>query len=414
MKHTIENLQKQDPEIAAVLTNELKRQRECIELIPSENIVSKAVLEAAGSVLTNKYSEGYPGKRYYGGNEHVDVSEQLAIDRAKEIFGAEYANVQPHSGANANMAVYLGLLNPGDTVLGLKLDHGGHLTHGHPINASGVLYNFVQYELNAEGKLDYDIIRAAAIEHQPKMIIAGFSAYSHELDFVKFKEIADEVGALLMADVAHIAGLIAAKIHPQPFPHCDVVTSTTHKTLRGPRGGLILAKKEHAKALNRAVFPGLQGGPLEHIIAAKAVCFGEALRPEFVEYQKQIVTNAKALCASLQENEITVVSGSTNNHLLLIDLTQEKIRGVEAENLLDVIGMTANKNTIPHDPGTPFKPSGLRIGTPVLTTRGMGVEEMKLIGKWIAQVIKNPENAELHLEIGVQVKELCAKFPIYE
>ncbi len=407
-------IEKTDKFIFEAIKQELHRQQNGIELIPSENLASKAVMQAQGSILTNKYSEGLPNKRYYGGNEFIDIIEQLAIDRAKELFQAEHANVQPHSGSNANLAVFLALLNPGDTVLGLKLDHGGHLSHGHPVNISGKLYNIVQYTCDEEGFLNYTKIKKLAIQTKPKLIIAGFSAYSHELDFAKFKEIADEVGAYLLADIAHIAGLVAAKLHPSPFPYCDVVTTTTHKTLRGPRGGLILCKTELAKKIDKAVFPGLQGGPLEHVIAAKAVAFGEALQPEFSEYQKQIIKNAKTLCESLQEHGIQIVSRSTENHLMLIDLTNETCKGIELETALDSVGIYTNKNTIPYDAGSAFKPSGLRIGTPVITTRGMKEPEMKLIGHWIAQIIEDHENKDLKKQIQQEVKELCAKFPIYE
>ncbi|MFT4261482.1 MAG: serine hydroxymethyltransferase [Candidatus Woesearchaeota archaeon] len=402
------NLKEVDFEIYEAIKNEEKRQRQGIELIPSENIVSEAVLEAAGSVLTNKYSEGYPGRRYYGGNEFIDVSEQLAIDRAKKLFGADHANVQPHSGANANMAAYLALLKPGDTVLGLKLDHGGHLTHGHPVNISGIFYNFLQYKLNEEGFIDYDELEKLAIEHKPRLIIAGFSAYSREIDFKRFKEIADKSGSLLMADVAHIAGLIVAGVHPSPFPYCDVVTTTTHKTLRGPRGGLILCKQEFAKAIDKAIFPGLQGGPLEHIIAAKAVAFKEALQPEFKKYQEQIVKNARALANELIKKDVKIVSSGTDNHLMLIDLRDERLKGIELEEALDELNIFANKNTVPFDPASAFKPSGLRIGTPAITTRGMKEEEMKLIASWIADVIKNQSYDKE--KIKREVLELCEKF----
>ncbi|MFT4311188.1 MAG: serine hydroxymethyltransferase [Candidatus Woesearchaeota archaeon] len=398
-----------DFEVWEAIQNEEKRQEEGIELIPSENIVSKAVMQAAGSVLTNKYSEGYPKKRYYAGNEYVDVIEQLAINRAKELFDAEHANVQPHSGANANMAVFITLLNPGDKVLGLKLDHGGHLTHGHPVNISGKLYDFIQYTVTKEGFLDYEEIRKLALEEKPKMIIAGFSAYSRNIDFKKFKEIADEVGALLMADIAHIAGLVAAGLHPKPFPYCDVVTTTTHKTLRGPRGGLILCKEKYKKAIDRAIFPGLQGGPLEHIIAAKAVAFKEALTEEFVDYQKQIVKNSKALATSLMNKGVNIVSKGTDNHLMLIDLREEKVKGKELEEILERVNIYANKNTVPHDPASPFNPSGLRIGTPAITTRGMKEEDMEFIANIIAKAIKTPESLDIS-KTREEVKEFCKKF----
>lgn len=405
------SLKQTDNEIYETIKLEETRQKQGIELIPSENIVSQAVLKAMGSVLTNKYSEGYPNKRYYGGNEFIDVSEQLAIDRAKELFNADHANVQPHSGANANMAVFLALLKPGDKVLGLKLDHGGHLTHGHPVNISGQFYDFVQYNVDEQGFLDYKEIEEIALKEKPKLIIAGFSAYSREIDFKKFKEIADKTNSLLMADVAHIAGLIVAGLHQSPFPHCDVVTTTTHKTLRGPRGGLILCKEEHKKAINKAVFPGLQGGPLEHIIAAKAVAFKEALKPEFKEYQKQILKNSKALAAELMKRDIKIVSGGTDNHLMLIDLREEKIKGKELELLLDEIGIYANKNTVPYDPASPFKPSGLRIGTPVVTTRGMKEKEMEFIAKIIAKAIKTPESINKE-ETRMEVISFCEEFRV--
>lgn len=402
-----------DPDIARPLQQELERQQQGIELIPSENLVSLAVLEAMGSISTNKYSEGYPGKRYYGGNEYIDVIEQCAIDRAKQLFNAEHVNVQPHSGASANTAVYLALLHPGDVVLGMKLDHGGHLTHGHPVNISGILYKFVQYEVGSDGFIDYDQMRTLALEHKPKLIIAGFSAYSRPLDFITFKKVADEVGALLMADIAHIAGIIAAGLHPSPFPHCDIVTTTTHKTLRGPRAGMIMCKERFAKDIDKAVFPGLQGGPLEHIIAAKAVAFGEALKPEFKEYQRQILNNAKALASALMQLGITIVSGGTENHLMLIDLRNENVKGKELELALDRAGIYANKNTIPNDPGSAFNPSGLRIGTPTITTRGMKEEEMKIIAKWIADIIKNSTDEERIKKTREDVRFLCERFPIY-
>ena len=402
-----------DPEISSLLQQELVRQQEGLELIPSENIVSMAVLEAMGSISTNKYSEGYPGKRYYGGNEFIDIIEQLAIDRAKQLFNAEHVNVQPHSGANANTAVYLALLQPGDVVLGMKLDHGGHLTHGHPVNISGILYTFTQYEVGANGFIDYDQMRVQALEHKPKLIIAGFSAYSRQLDFKKFKEIADEVGAYLMADIAHIAGIIAAGLHQNPFPYCDIVTTTTHKTLRGPRAGMILCKEKFAKQIDKAVFPGLQGGPLEHIIAAKAVAFGEALKPEFKEYQQQILYNAKALASELMSLGVKIISGGTENHLMLLDLRDEKVKGKELELALDHAGMYANKNTIPNDPGSAFQPSGLRLGTPTITTRGMKEAEMKIIAKWIADIIKYPTNEDLIKKTREEVKALCKRFPVY-
>ena len=410
----MEPLMTADPEVYEAICNEIKRQQQGIELIPSENLVSKAVLQAMGSVLTNKYSEGYPGKRYYGGNEFIDVTEQLAIDRAKRLFHADHANVQPHSGSNANMAAYMAVLEPGDTVLGQKLDHGGHLTHGHPVNFSGQQYNFIQYPVGDDGFLDYETIRGLAKEHQPKLIVAGFSAYSRTLDFKRFRDIADEVGALLMADIAHIAGLIAAGLHPEPFPYCDIVTTTTHKTLRGPRAGMILCKAAYAKAVDKAIFPGIQGGPLDHVIAGKAVAFGEALRPEFKEYQQKILENAKSLASALKENDVRIVSGGTDNHLMLIDLNDAGITGKELESTLDSVGIYANKNTIPNDKGTPFNPCGLRIGTPVLTTRGMGPDEMKQVAVWLGKIIAHPHDEGMKEGIRKEVKELCARFPVYE
>jgi glycine hydroxymethyltransferase len=397
-----------DFEVYDAINKEQKRQDEGLELIPSENIASKAVLEAAGSVLTNKYSEGYPNKRYYAGNEYVDVIESLAISRAKKLFNAEHANVQPHSGANANLAVYLALLNPKDKVLGLKLDHGGHLTHGHPVNISGKLYDFVQYTVNKKGFLDYEQIKKLALEHKPKLIIAGFSAYSREISFEKFKEIADEVDALLMADISHISGLVASGLHPSPFPHCDVVTTTTHKTLRGPRGGLILCKEKFAKDIDKAIFPGLQGGPLEHIIAAKAVAFKEALDPSFKDYQLQIINNSKALAKELMLKDVKIVSEGTDNHLMLIDLREENIKGKELEELLESVKIYTNKNTVPYDTASPFKPSGLRIGTPAITTRGMKEDEMKIIASIIASAIKD-ENFDAETA-RKEVQELCRMF----
>ncbi len=402
-------LREKDSEVYNAIKEEEKRQREGIELIPSENITSNAVMEATGSVLTNKYSEGYPKKRYYAGNQYIDVTEQLAIGRAKELFNAEHANVQPHAGANANLAVYTALLKPGDTVLGMKLDHGGHLTHGHPVNISGQLYNFVQYEVDREGLIDYEDLREKAKKHKPKMIIAGFSAYSRQLDFKKYKEIADQVNAYLLADIAHIAGLVATGIHPSPFPHCDVVTTTTHKTLRGPRGGLILCKEKYAKQIDKAVFPGLQGGPLEHVIAAKAVAFKEALQPRFKDYQEQIVKNSKAMAEELKQKQIKIVSNGTDNHLLLLDLVNERLKGGELEAELEEISIYANKNTIPHDPGSAFKPSGLRIGTPVITTKGMKEKEAREIANIIAEIVKNPDYDKESLK--GKVKQLMKQFP---
>lgn len=408
----VTNLKDTDSEVYAALQKERKRQEEGIDLIASENIASSAVLEATGSILTNKYSEGLPKKRYYGGNANVDVIEQLAIERAKKLFHAEHANVQPHSGANANVAAYLAVLKPGDTVLGMRLDHGGHLTHGHPINISGMLYNFVQYPVDKNGLIDYDEVERLALEHKPKLIIAGFSSYSRTLDFERFRAIADKSGSLLMADVAHIAGLICTGLHPSPFPACDIVTSTTHKTLRGPRGGLILCKTQFASAIDRAVFPGIQGGPLEHVIAAKAVAFAEASTPAFKEYQKQVILNAKTLSDELQKLGIKILSAGTDNHLMVIDLTQELVKGKELQEILEENGIYTNKNLIPFDTAPPHNPSGLRIGSPSVTSRGMHEAEMKTIAKWLAAIIKNPHDKALLAKISEEVKILCKKYPI--
>ncbi|MGL5822135.1 MAG: serine hydroxymethyltransferase, partial [Sarcina sp.] len=367
-----ENLQKEDPELLKLVDKELKRQQDGIELIASENFASEAVMEAMGSYLTNKYAEGYPGKRYYGGCSIVDEVEDLARDRVKKLFGAEHANVQPHSGSQANMAVYLSVLETGDTVLGMSLSDGGHLTHGASVNFSGRLFNFVSYGLDPNTEMiNYDNVRELALKHRPKMIVAGASAYSRTIDFAKFKEIADEVGAYLMVDMAHIAGLVAAGVHPSPVPYCDFVTSTTHKTLRGPRGGLILCKEKYAKAVDKNIFPGIQGGPLMHTIAAKAVCFKEALEPSFKEYQEQVVKNAKALSEALEGHGFKIVSGGTDNHLMLVDLTNKDVTGKEVEQLLDTVGITLNKNTVPNEQRSPFVTSGVRIGTPAATTRGL-------------------------------------------
>ena len=409
----LENITKADPELAAAIKNEIGRQRSKIELIASENFVSPAVMEAMGTPLTNKYAEGYPGKRYYGGCEHVDVVEDLARDRAKELFGAEFANVQPHSGAQANFAVFFACMEPGDTYLGMNLAHGGHLSHGSPVNVSGKYFNVVPYGVDAEtGRIDYDEVRKLALEHKPKMILAGASAYAREIDFAKFREIADEVGAYLMVDMAHIAGLVAAGLHPSPVPYADFVTTTTHKTLRGPRGGLILCKEEYAQMINKAVFPGSQGGPLMHIIAAKAVCFKEALSPEFKEYQAQIKKNAKALSEALMANGIDIVSGGTDNHLMLLDLTKKGLTGKEVEHNLDEVGITANKNTIPNDPQSPFVTSGIRLGTPAVTSRGMKEEDMVEIAQLISMVINDFEGTKD--EIATRVAALCKKYPLYE
>ena len=401
-----------DPEVFSACDSELKRQQHNIELIASENIVSKAVLLAAGGVLTNKYAEGYPGKRYYGGCQCVDIVEDIARDRAKKIFGADHANVQPHSGANANLAVFFALLSPGDTVMGMNLSQGGHLSHGSPVNISGKYFNVVPYGVNpVTEQIDYDEMERIALECNPKMIVSGASAYSRTIDFKRIREICDKVGAYMMVDIAHIAGLVATGLHPSPIPFADVVTTTTHKTLRGPRGGLILCKEEFAKAIDKAVFPGVQGGPLMHIIAAKAVAFGEALTPEFKEYQKNIVSNAKALSEQLTAKGIRLVSGGTDNHLMLLDLTDKGITGKELETRLDEVHITANKNTIPNETLSPFVTSGLRIGTPAVTSRGFGEEEMVKIAGFINDVITDFEgNKERVLK---EVTALCEKFPIY-
>ena len=401
-----------DPQVADACNLELERQQHNIELIASENIVSKAVLLAAGGVLTNKYAEGYPSKRYYGGCQYVDIVENIARERAKELFGAEHANVQPHSGANANLAVFFALLQPGDTVMGMNLSEGGHLSHGSPVNISGKYFNIVPYGVSPETEMiDYDKMREIALECKPKMIIAGASAYSRVIDFKRCREIADEVGAYLMVDMAHIAGLVAAGLHPSPVPYADVVTTTTHKTLRGPRGGLILCREEYAKQIDKAVFPGTQGGPLMHIIAAKAVALGEALTPEFKEYQTQIVKNAAALCEGLKAEGLDIVSGGTDNHLMLLKLIKNGITGKELEHRLDEVHITANKNTVPCDPQSPFVTSGLRIGTPAVTTRGFKEPEMAKIAKWISTAITDFENNKDR--ISDEVQELCSHFPIY-
>ena len=407
-----EDLKNYDSEVASACEQELNRQRGNIELIASENIVSKAVLLAAGGVLTNKYAEGYPGKRYYGGCQYVDVVENIARQRAKKLFGAEHANVQPHSGASANLAVFFALLEKGDTVMGMNLSEGGHLSHGSPVNISGKYFNIVPYGVDPETEqIDYENMRKIALECKPKMIIAGASAYSRVIDFKKFREVADEVGAYLMVDMAHIAGLVAAGVHPSPVPYADVVTTTTHKTLRGPRGGMILCKEKYAKAIDKAIFPGVQGGPLMHIIAAKAVALGEALEDSFVEYQKQIVKNASVLCNALKEQGFRIVSGGTDNHLMLLDLRNFDITGKELEKRLDEVHITANKNTIPGDPQSPFVTSGLRIGTPAVTTRGFKESEMELIAKWIKLAVTDFDNSKE--TITKEVTELCGKYPIY-
>ncbi|MEN8076511.1 serine hydroxymethyltransferase [Clostridioides difficile] len=406
------NLKNEDKEICDLMEKELKRQREGIELIASENFASKAVMEAMGSHLTNKYAEGYPGKRYYGGCEIVDGVEEIARNRAKELFGAEHANVQPHSGSQANMAVYFTILEPGDTVLGMDLSHGGHLTHGSPVNFSGKLFNFVSYGVNSETEtINYENVRELALKHKPKLIVAGASAYSRVIDFKKIKEICDEVNAYFMVDMAHIAGLVAAGEHPSPVPYADFVTSTTHKTLRGPRGGLILCKEKYAKALDKNIFPGMQGGPLMHVIAAKAVCFKEALNPTFKTYMKNVVINCKVLGEELVKYGFKLVSNGTDNHLILVDLTNKDITGKEAENLLDSIGITANKNTVPNETRSPFVTSGIRIGTAAVTTRGFDTEAMKEIASIINEAI---ENRDSNLDgLRERVKALCAKYPLY-
>ena len=410
----MEKLAAKDKAVFNAIELEFARQQENIELIASENIVTKAVMEAQGSVLTNKYAEGYPGKRYYGGCEFVDIVEDIARDRAKELFGAEYVNVQPHSGAQANMAVYFTILEQGDTVLGMNLAHGGHLTHGSPVNFSGVQYNFVEYGVTEDTNvIDYNDVREKALAHKPKLIVAGASAYPREIDFAKFREIADEVGALFMVDMAHIAGLVAAGLHQNPVPYADFVTTTTHKTLRGPRGGMILCKEEWGKKIDKSIFPGIQGGPLMHVIAAKAVAFGEALQPEFKTYAQQVITNAKVLGEALEAEGIKTVSGGTDNHLLLLDVRSLKLTGKEAEALLDEVHITANKNAIPFDPEKPFVTSGVRIGTPAITSRGFKEEDMKEVASIIALVLKNPNDAAIKAEAITRVKSLTDAHPIY-
>ncbi|MEF9935540.1 MAG: serine hydroxymethyltransferase [Clostridium sp.] len=409
---SLEQIKNSDPKVYEAIINEMKRQESNIELIASENFTSLAVMEAQGSQLTNKYAEGYPAKRYYGGCEYVDVVENLAIDRIKELFGAEHANVQPHSGSNANMAVYMSVLKPGDKVLGMDLSNGGHLTHGSPVNFSGTLYDFSSYGVDEKGYIDYADLRAKALELKPKMIVAGASAYSRSIDFAKFREIADEIGAYFMVDMAHIAGLVAAGLHQNPVPYADFVTSTTHKTLRGPRGGLILCKAEFAKSVDRLIFPGIQGGPLEHVIAAKAVCFGEALTPEFKEYQKKVVENAATLADELTKRGFNLVSGGTDNHLMLVDLRNKGVTGKEAEHLLDQVKITVNKNTVPNETQSPFVTSGVRIGTPAVTSRGYGKEEMIEIADIIGWVIDN-KDGDLTPALN-RVEALCAKFPLYK
>lgn len=409
--YAFDEIKKADSEIADAIQAEMERQNSHLELIASENWVSKAVMAAMGSPLTNKYAEGYPGKRYYGGCQCVDVVEDLARERAKKLFGCDYANVQPHSGAQANLAVFFAMLEPGDKVMGMNLDHGGHLTHGSPVNISGKYFNVVSYGVNDEGVIDYDKVREIAVKEKPKMIIAGASAYARIIDFKKFREIADEVGAYLMVDMAHIAGLVAAGLHPSPIPYADVTTTTTHKTLRGPRGGLILCNQEAADKFNfnKAVFPGIQGGPLEHVIAGKAVCFKEALEPEFAEYQKQIIKNAQALSKGLIGRGVKIISGGTDNHLMLIDLRGEEVTGKELEKRLDAAHITCNKNTVPNDPRSPFVTSGVRLGTPAVTTRGLKEEDMDVIAECIALVLQSEDNIE---KVKGMVAELTAKYPL--
>jgi glycine hydroxymethyltransferase len=404
-----------DPQIAELLRDEAKRQATGLELIPSENLVSEAVLEAMGSIFTNKYAEGYPGKRYYGGCEYADKVEQLAIDRAKELFGAEHANVQAHSGTSANVAVYMATLKPGDTVLGMNLSHGGHLTHGHPLNFSGRMYKFVAYGVRQEDeRIDYDEIEKLAHEHKPRMIVAGASAYSRVIDFERIGKIAKAVDAIFFVDMAHIAGLVAAGVHPSPVPHADIVSTTTHKTLRGPRAGMVLCRAAYAKEIDRLTFPGMQGGPLVHIIGAKAVCFKEAMEPSFGEYQKQVVDNARALAASIAKQGFRIVTGGTDNHLFLIELHSRGLTGSDAEKALDRAGITVNKNAIPFDPLPPMKAGGIRLGSPSITTRGMREPEMEQIGAWIAEVLLHMGDAATEQRVRKQVAELAARFPIYE
>ncbi len=411
---TMSYVKQQDPKVQEMIELELGRQRNKLEMIASENFVSQAVMEAQGSVLTNKYAEGYPHKRYYGGCEYVDMVEELAIERAKQLFGAEHVNVQPHSGSQANFGVYFALLEPGDTIMGMNLSHGGHLTHGSPVNVSGKYFNIIPYGVDAEtGRIDYDEMRKIAQEHKPKMIIGGGSAYSRQIDFKTMADIAHEVGAIFMVDMAHFAGLVAAGLHPNPVEYADIVTTTTHKTLRGPRGGMIMCKEEYAKAIDKSIFPGIQGGPLMHVIAAKAVAFGEALQPEFKEYAKQIIVNAQTLADALQEEGFTIVSGGTDTHVLLVDLRTVGLTGKVAEHVLDEVGITCNKNTIPFDPESPFVTSGIRLGTPALTTRGLHAEDMKEIASIISLVLKQPEDTAVLAEAKQRVAALCEKYPMY-
>ena len=411
---TMSYVKQQDPKVQEMIELELGRQRNKLEMIASENFVSQAVMEAQGSVLTNKYAEGYPHKRYYGGCEYVDMVEELAIERAKQLFGAEHVNVQPHSGSQANFGVYFALLEPGDTIMGMNLSHGGHLTHGSPVNVSGKYFNIIPYGVDAEtGRIDYDEMRKIAQEHKPKMIIGGGSAYSRQIDFKTMADIAHEVGAIFMVDMAHFAGLVAAGLHPNPVEYADIVTTTTHKTLRGPRGGMIMCKEEYAKAIDKSIFPGIQGGPLMHVIAAKAVAFGEALQPEFKEYAKQVIVNAQTLANALQEEGFAIVSGGTDTHVLLVDLRTVGLTGKVAEHILDEVGITCNKNTIPFDPESPFVTSGIRLGTPALTTRGLTAEDMKEIASIIALVLKRPEDTEAQEEAKQRVAKLCKQYPMY-
>ena len=420
----MEHLKKADNEVHTALLNELERQRNVVELIASENIVSPAVLEATGSWLTNKYSEGYPSKRYDGGNEHIDVTENLAIQRAKQLFGAEHANVQPHAGSQANMAAYLAVLNPGDTILGMDLAHGGHLTHGSPVNFSGKLFNFAAYGVDKETeRVDMDKVAQLAHEHKPKLVLAGFSGYPRHLDFQAFRKIADEVNAYFMVDMAHFAGLVAAKVHPDPVPHADIVTTTTHKTLRGPRGAMILSKiedrlkpndkKNLARKIDSAVFPGMQGGPLDHVIAAKAIAFKEALQPDFAVYQSQVLKNATTLAKALTDHGFRLVSGGTDNHLMMVDVAAKGVAGKQAETALDAAGICTNKNMIPFDERSPFDPSGIRLGTPATTSRGMKEAEMQQIASWIAEVLKNVDDKGVLSHVRGEVNKLCAQFPLY-
>ena len=414
VNEVMEFLSSQDPEVGAAIEKECARQRRNLELIASENIVSEAVMMAMGTVLTNKYAEGYPGKRYYGGCEVVDQVETIAIERAKKLFGCDYANVQPHSGAQANMAVFVAMLKPGDTVMGMNLDHGGHLTHGSTVNVSGLYFHIVPYGVNDQGFIDYDQMERLAVENKPKLIVAGASAYGRTIDFKRFREVADKVGAYLMVDMAHIAGLVAAGLHPSPIPYADVVTTTTHKTLRGPRGGMILANKEAAEKFNfnKAIFPGTQGGPLEHVIAGKAVCFGEALKPEFKEYQAQVVKNAKALAAALEKQGFRVLTGGTDNHLMLVDLRGMEVTGKELQNRCDEVYITLNKNAVPNDPRSPFVTSGVRIGTPAITSRGLVEEDMDKIAECIWLAATDFEAKADY--IRAEVTKICDKYPIYQ